>query len=1110
MGQRDTEKMVRVIGGRFELGELIGHGGMGDVYRGFDTRTGETVAIKALKPMLMAEGTRLVERFAREGEVLRRLDHPSIVKVLATIEEQGRPFIVMEYVGGGSLDDLLATEGPLPLLLTLEIALDLADALTRAHRLHVIHRDIKPGNVLIACDGRPRLTDFGVAYITDLDESISSRVTQPGSIIGTVAYLSPEACRGQMVDVRTDIWSFGVMLYEMLTGQLPFSSKQTAQILVSILTESIPDLTQFRSDLPSSLVGLIDQMLQKNVGRRLPSMRLVGMGLESILNELKSITPPDGGLHVPVIDTSRFAAAATTNKLGPPHNLPDQPSIFVGRDEELADVCGRLQTPECRLLSLVGPGGMGKTRLALRAADELLPNFMHGVFFVPLAPVESVDFLVPTIAGQLNFSFYGDQDLKQQLLGFLRTKHMLLLLDNFEHLLEGAGLVAEILFHAPDVKVLVTSRERLNLREEWMVNLRGMALPDQTMEIDPDALVDCGAVQLFSYSARRALPGFTLSEEEIPYVLHICRLVDGMPLGIELAAAWVRVLRCEEICAEIEAGLDFLSSPLRNVSPRHQSLRAVFEYSWNLLSSAEQDVLGRLAVFRGGFRRDAASRVARTSLSILTSLVDKSLLRRSFAGYYEIHGLLRQFAAEKLAETPHAEETHMHHCAYYAAFLAMQEARLKGRRQKQALLELETEIENVRAAWRWAIAHRCYAEIDRALDGLYLFYDMTGRILELDTALRDVLDMLETAPDQERLLGRALARLGGTCFYLSRFNEAKAVLERGLRLLETYGDEQDLAAAYSYLGSVSRMVGDYEAAQQFHEQALALSEQCVDRWHVAYVLNNLGFLANASGDYETAWRRCEESLAIRRALDDSFGAAETLKVLGDIAYNLGDYEEAKRILQESVEIYRSVDYHWGTAFSLQALGDVVRELGEHREARTIFDEAYTIFNELGGRVGAEVALVNLGRIAYEMGEYAESKIRCQESLAICREIGLYWGVAFALYHLGRARFALGEYEEAEANFREALKVARAVRVEPLIMYVSLGVAMGLMHRRDPRAFELLTLILHHPSSNCETQDEARRLLDELDEIIYSYAARFAAEPALRTFETVVDELLAGS
>jgi predicted ATPase/DNA-binding SARP family transcriptional activator len=426
----------------------------------------------------------------------------------------------------------------------------------------------------------------------------------------------------------------------------------------------------------------------------------------------------------------------------PLHQVPTPATSFIGREEELAQIAAHFNDPACRLLTLVGPGGVGKTRLAVQAAWQATrpspkagargtPSFADGVYFIPLDALSSAEFLVSTLADALNFTFYSGANPTNQLLNFLREKRLLLVLDNFEHLLAGAELIADILKQVPQVKILVVSRERLNLQEEYLLPIQGLKVSET--DIHPRAsktrsrlaLEEYSAVQLFLQRAQTVNSGFTLSEAEKLCVAHVCRLTEGTPLAIELASAWLRLLSCQEIAQEIEQNLDFLTTSLRNVPERQRSLRAVFDYSWQLLSAEERRVFRQLAVFTGGFQQEAARQVIGASLPLLLTLVDKSLLRRTETGRYTRHLLLWQYAAEKLAETPQEKEKIQDlHGHYYAAFLHERAARLKGGQQRESLAEIGLEIENIRAAWRWAVERGQINSLDQALESLFHFYDM--------------------------------------------------------------------------------------------------------------------------------------------------------------------------------------------------------------------------------------------------------------------------------------------------------------------------------------------------------------------------------------------------
>ncbi|MGB8644224.1 MAG: BTAD domain-containing putative transcriptional regulator [Anaerolineae bacterium] len=412
-----------------------------------------------------------------------------------------------------------------------------------------------------------------------------------------------------------------------------------------------------------------------------------------------------------------------------PHNLPPQPTPMVGREAELAQIAGYLNSDHAQLLTLVGPGGIGKTRLALQAAARCVEaevnverRFSDGVFVVPLTSASLADGLqisiLAALAEVLKVDLQGPVHPQAQLLSYLRDKDMLLILDNFDQLVPEARQLVDILRLAPHIKLLVTSRVRLHLQGEWLIEVGGLPFPEIT-QLTAQEAVNYSAITLFVLQARRMQSGFILSDEDTPDVIRICQLVEGAPLGIELAASWLRALACREIATEIERGLDFLQTTLQDVPERHRSIRAVFDYSWNLISPAEQAAFCELSVFKGGFSREAASQVVGVSLPLLVGLLDKSLLHRSAVGRFEIHDLLRQYAQEMLLADPERyQRVNDVHCRYYAELLTAHRVELKGDDVAVALTTLDVERENVRAAWNWAVSHRRIDEMNLFMECL--------------------------------------------------------------------------------------------------------------------------------------------------------------------------------------------------------------------------------------------------------------------------------------------------------------------------------------------------------------------------------------------------------
>jgi predicted ATPase/transcriptional regulator with XRE-family HTH domain len=404
-------------------------------------------------------------------------------------------------------------------------------------------------------------------------------------------------------------------------------------------------------------------------------------------------------------------------------NLPEGLPPLVGREQELMAMGQLLDDPQCRMLTIVGPGGIGKTRLAIEVASRHQVLFPGGIYFVPLAPLKVHTYLVPAIADAVGYAFQGHIEPRIQLLSHLRGRHALLVLDNIEHLLEGVDLLAEILAQSPQVKLLVTSREKLFLQSEWVYEIDGLPVPplDQIERAE-----EYSAVTLFIESARRVQAGFDLSAEDRSPVVRICQMVDGMPLGIELAAVWVPVLSCSEIAQEVERSLDFLAISMRDVPERQRSLRAAFDHSWSLLSEDERMILCRLATFQGGFERQAGEQIAGATLPSLLALVSKSLVRRNESGRFDLHEVIRQYALSYLSDDSQWEAINDQYSVYYLGLIRDREKALKGASQREAMRELTNEIDNMRAAWSWAIMRENFGLIGQSLRSLGRFYEIGG------------------------------------------------------------------------------------------------------------------------------------------------------------------------------------------------------------------------------------------------------------------------------------------------------------------------------------------------------------------------------------------------
>ena len=746
-----------------------------------------------------------------------------------------------------------------------------------------------------------------------------------------------------------------------------------------------------------------------------------------------------------------------------PDNLPPQTTPFLGRQTELAEITGFLADPDCRLLTLLGPGGIGKTRLALAVAERQLgrptrqpdgkaPNvgfFSEGVYWVALAGVEIAAGLVPTIADALGLQLESGghtnsgRSAQQQLLDYLREKRLLLLLDNFEQFLAATEanaatkVLSAVLQEASQVQLLITSRERLQLPGEQLYQLHGLDYPVVEMDTknqNPLDLTSYASVALFTQIAKHIQPDFQCQGPVAFTVAQICQTLYGMPLAIELAAASTNILSPSEILAELRHSLDLLATTIRHIPERHRSLHAAFESSWQRLRSDEQAVFQKLSVFRGGFTREAAQAVAGASLTLLSELANKSFVRfQPETQRYAIHELMRQFGAEKLNYSPtEAEHATALHSAYFAEKLSQWAQTSKGAQQQRTLQEMALESENIRTAWHWAVANKRTDLLMQAVNGPGVLYQWQGRYPEgislyqsadqlLHTVSGAAWNLYETLITARTWQGRFLHRFGQADAAIALL---EATLQADGKVYSAFSPSPSRAAAHAFLwhtfGDMLRDRATRDQAKLYLEQSLALYERLADQWGMGQVYNSFSILTRELGDYPTAIELAEKGLELTKSVGDQRGTAESLGWLGLIAMDMGELDRAETFMLEQLAINQALNSPLGIAASLDILGLLHLFRGQFNAAQSKFQDRLAILHQLGTIQKSGLTYAWLGIAHFNQGYYQDAYTCATRSLSIVEGAGSLWEIGHATMLLGYTELARGELDEARSHLTASM------------------------------------------------------------------------------------------
>ena len=803
------------------------------------------------------------------------------------------------------------------------------------------------------------------------------------------------------------------------------------------------DLTQ--PDL-ARLVGCAVITIQQIEGeRRRPSMQIA---------ELLA-----SHLEIPVDQRGAFLRLARAHALVPrsalrsqispdtPTNVPVQLTPLIGRAAEVAAICTYLERPDIRILTLTGPGGIGKTRLGLQVAADLVEDFTDGVYFVDLAPIRDPNLVIGAIAQTLGVRDSGSQPLLERLKDELRDKHMLLLLDNFEQVLDAASHVAELLASTTRLKLLITSRERLHLRGEQEVAVQPLALPDPAALPALDQVSQYAAIALFRARAQASQPEFQLTSANARAVATICARLDGLPLAIELAAGRVKLFAPEALLARLSSPLALLTGGARDLPARQQTIRSTIAWSYDLLNTDEQMLFRRLGVFVGGFTPAAAAAVLSSEFRVLSSdqpnsklktqnlelgildglasLLDQSLLfvlaPVDEAPRFGMLELVREYALERLREAGEETETDRRHATYMLGVVETVGPKVGGPETRKALDQLEAELPNIRAAFAWAGAAGDHDLALRLVGALAPFWGNRGHRGEGCAMLQAALSQPGALPPVAR--ARALNALGGLRVGARAYwHETVAALEESLAIFRELGDLDGSAAVLNQLQLMACFQGDMGQALTLTEAWLQDSRAARNPKRTAWALQNLADLTFAHGDAARGSALLDESQALFEELRHPIGQAMGLFVHAWELQRHGDDLRALALLTESVGLLRETGQNGVLALMLFCLGQAVLWEGDHARAVDLMQECLAIYRELDDLEPIPLVLRTLGEAALADGDHAAARARFRESQTLCRELGNIWGIASGLLGVGHVALAEGDAGTANQCYTEALTI----------------------------------------------------------------------------------------
>ncbi|MDZ4699786.1 MAG: protein kinase [Rhodothermales bacterium] len=983
---RPAPAVLPVAGERirhYTLVREIGRGGMGVVFQALDERLDRAAALKFLA-LSRNDDPDARARFLQEARASSALDHPNICTIYEIGEsEAGLVYIAMSYYEGRTLRYRLR-EGPCPLDEAVTIAREVADGLACAHGAGIIHRDIKPENIFLTDSGGVRILDFGIAKLLREQE-----LTEAGARVGTPAYMSPEQLRGEPVDARTDLWSLGVVLFEMTAGRRPFFDPHDAAVMYAILERD--PLADGEPPVPEPLRPILARALAKSPRDRYSNVADLARDLANL------------AAGVPV-------ATAST--------LPEPLTSFIGRQAELAQLLALVATE--RMVTLTGPGGAGKTRLALEAGRRLASRFVDGTVFVSLAPVRDPDRVASTLAQALGAPASASRTPYETLSAAIAGRSMLLILDNFEQVVDAAPLVRFLLGACPRLHVMTTSRIVLRIAGEHEFPVPPLAIPDTPPPVSPEAALAFPAIDLFVRRTRAIRPDFALTDSNVAAVAGICARLDGLPLAIELAAARTRLFTPAALLDRLRDRLDLLKTTHRDGPERHQTLRHAIAWSYDLLQPAEQAFFRRLGLFMGDFSLEAAQRLLDGAghepadvLDLIEKLVDHSLLQRRDSNdepRFLMLETLGSFAREALREAGDWPAGRHAHATYFLEVAERAEDELTRRDQSRWLRALEREYDNYRAILNEAGGAVPLAMGMRIGAALWRFW-LERRHLQEGVSILERLLGLHDPQDRSPTRARLLNGLGTLLHNRGENVRARACLEEALAIWEERGDTSGRAAVLNNLGWVACEQSDLATARPLCQEGLAVNRTLGLARGTAVALNNLGWIAQYEGRFSEAEEYHRRSLAHRRQEGDLRGAGFALSNIAWAQLYQGNPEEAWRSITEAREALEQAGdrtiHIWNqyiTCLILIETGDVDACL---RQAAAVAGES---------EVSANLSIIALTKVVWARALIASG--RPEEAGPLLEQAERLWATIQTPW--GRARSALVAFDLHRAMAQPAL------------------------------------------------------------------------------------------